>query len=118
MRSRRFLIEVSGIDVHEETALREFLYQCIKKYKKQEGGWVCLYIDAEEGKPPPKIRTGHTLENLERLNCGTGKFLPDAFKVRSSVSNDSTVCVDADYSFTWEDEDPGPDVELPPIEST
>lgn len=94
-RNRRLSIQVEGLSIHEEMAIREFLYQIRKKYKDDRPGWVCYYVDTEV-KRIPRIYIN------DDDPVSTGKFMFDPHQ-KFDLSSSSTVCIDSDYSFTWED---------------
>ena len=94
-RNRRLQINIYGLSLHEETALRELLYQVVQKYENKQSGWVCLYVDTDVERNP------RILVNEVRP-VSTGMFLPDTIKQTTNLDSPSTVCIDSDYSFTWE----------------
>ena len=51
-RNRRLQINIYGLSLHEETALRELLYQVVQKYENKQSGWVCLYVDTDVERNP------------------------------------------------------------------
>lgn len=92
-------IKISNLDEHDYHAIREFIFQCKKRFLYKKSGWVSLYVDTDKRMRPSYVING-------KRCVGTGKWIESDLNPKDSYVKESAkdgVFVDPDWSFTWGD---------------
>ena len=90
-------IKISNLDQHDYVALKEFVFQCKKRFLYKKSGWVSLYVDTEKRVRPSYLVNG-------KRSIGSGKFIEADLNPKESYIKESSktgIFVDPDWSFTW-----------------